>query len=35
MIDEALVFMELEAGWMPELVWMFWRKDGSFAPAKI
>ena len=25
----------LEAGWVLELVWMFWRIDSSIAPAKI
>jgi hypothetical protein len=28
-------FIELEAGWVLELVWMFWRKDGYVAAAKI
>jgi hypothetical protein len=31
----ALVFIELEAGWLLELVGMFWRRDSSLAPAKI
>ena len=33
--DKALVFIKLEAGWALELVWMFWRRDSSVAPAKI
>jgi len=33
--DKALVVIELEAGWVLELVWMFWKKDRSFAAAKI
>jgi hypothetical protein len=32
---KALVFIELEAGWALELVWMFWRRDGSLVLAKI
>jgi hypothetical protein len=28
---KALVFIELEAGWMLELVWMFWRRESSVA----
>jgi len=31
----ALVFIGLEAGWVEELDWMFWRKDSSIAPSKI
>ena len=27
--------LELEAGWMLGLVWMFWRRDSSLVPAKI
>jgi len=27
--------LDLEAGWVLELVWMFWKKDRSFTPAKI
>jgi len=27
--------LELEAGWVLELVWIFWRRDSSIAPAKI
>jgi hypothetical protein len=27
--------LELEAGWALELVWMFWRRDSSLAPAKV
>jgi len=33
--EEALVFIELEAGWALERVWMFWRRDISLAPVKI
>jgi hypothetical protein len=33
--DKTLVFFELEAGWVLELVWMFWRRDVSLAPVKI
>jgi hypothetical protein len=27
--------LELEAGWLLELVWMFWRRDSCIAAAKI
>jgi len=30
-----VVFIELDAGWVLELVWMFWRRDSSVVPAKI
>jgi len=33
--EEAVVFIELEAGWPLELDWMFWRRGSSLAPAKI
>jgi len=33
--EKAQVFIELEAGWVLELVWMFWRRDSSLVPAKI
>jgi len=33
--EKALDFIELEAGWVLELVWMFWTIDSSIAPAKI
>ena len=33
--DMALVFIELDAGWVLELVWMFWRRDSSVVPAKF
>jgi len=32
---KRLVFIELEAGWLLELVWMFWRMDSSFVSLKI
>jgi len=33
--EKALNFNELEAGWVLELAWMFWRKDSSLALSKI
>jgi hypothetical protein len=33
--EKALVFIELEAGWVLELVWIFWRRDSSLAPPKF
>jgi hypothetical protein len=33
--EKALVFIDLEAAWVLELVWMFWRRDISLAPVKI
>jgi len=33
--DKALVLIELEAEWVLELVWMFWRRDSSLVTAKI
>ena len=33
--DRALVFIELDARWVLELVGMFYRRDSSLAPAKI
>jgi hypothetical protein len=30
-----VVVIELEAGWVLELAWMFWRKDSYLAPSKI
>jgi hypothetical protein len=33
--EEALVFIELEAGWVLELGWMCRRQDSSLAPSKI
>ncbi len=33
--EKGLVFIELEAGWVLEQVWMFWRRDSSVASAKI
>ena len=33
--EKALVFTELGVGWVLDLVWMFWRRDSSVAPAKI
>jgi len=32
---KAVVFIELEAGWALELVWMFWRKYSCPASDKI
>jgi len=33
--ENALVIIEVEAGWALELVWMFWRRDSSLASATI
>jgi hypothetical protein len=33
--EKALVFIELEGGWVLVLVWMFWRTDCAVAAAKI
>jgi len=33
--NKALVFIELEAGWVLELVCIYWRGDSSLAPTKI
>ena len=33
--EKHLVFIDLEAGWVLELVWMFWRMDSSFVSHKI
>jgi len=33
--EKAVVSIELEAGWVLELVWMFWRRDSSLASAKV
>jgi hypothetical protein len=33
--EKALVFIQLESGWVLELVWMFWRRDNSVAAATI
>jgi hypothetical protein len=32
--EKALVYIELEAGWVLELVWVYWR-SGFLAAAKI
>jgi hypothetical protein len=32
---KALVFIELDARWLLEMAWMFWRKDRSLVPSKI
>jgi len=33
--ENAVVFIELDAGWALELAWIFWRRDSSLASAKI
>jgi hypothetical protein len=33
--ENAVVFIELDAGWVLELLWMFWRRDSSLTSAKI
>jgi hypothetical protein len=33
--EKALVFIELGAGWVLELVWMFWRSSSFVSFAKI
>jgi hypothetical protein len=33
--EKALVFIELDVGWVLELVWMFWRRDNYLASAKF
>ena len=33
--EKAVVLIELEAGWVLQLVWMFWRRDSSLALSKI
>jgi len=33
--EKSLDLIELEAGCVLELIWMFWRTDSSIAPAKI
>jgi hypothetical protein len=33
--EKALVFIELEAGWALELVWMLCRRDSSLVPAEV
>jgi len=33
--EKVVVFIELEAGWALQLVWIFWRRDSYHAPAKI
>jgi len=33
--EEAMAFIELEAGWALELDWIFWRRVSSLVPTKI
>jgi hypothetical protein len=33
--QKAVIFIEVEAGWVLELDWIFWRRDTSVAAAKI
>jgi len=33
--EKALVYIDLEAGWVPELVHMVWRRYSSLASARI
>jgi hypothetical protein len=33
--DKALVYIELETGWVLQLVWMFWGRHSFLASAKI
>jgi hypothetical protein len=33
--EKALIFIELEDGWVVEEAWMFWRKDCSLALSKM
>jgi hypothetical protein len=33
--EKALVYIELEAGWVLELVWVYWRRHGFLGSAKI
>jgi len=33
--EKGVVFIELQAGWALEMVWMFWRWDSSLASAKM
>ncbi len=34
-VEKCVVFIELEAGWVLELVWIFSRRDTSVASAEI
>jgi len=33
--EKALVFIELWAGWVLKLGWIFWGRHGCLAPVKI
>jgi len=33
--EKVVVFIELEAVWVLQLVWIFWRRDSYHAPSKI
>jgi hypothetical protein len=33
--ERTLVPLEYDAGWVPKLGWIFWRREKSFVPARI